>query len=68
MTILTITGTIDFAELWPGKKSDADTMHMDVKPGAFRVQKSPRGPSKVTRVFDSATMKLPGKMQPIIAG
>jgi len=62
MGLLKVTGTLDLVQFWPGGESDADTAKVLLKANAFKFQKHPGAPFKVTHVFDAANVK--GKFGP----
>ena len=57
MGLLKVTGTLDLTQFWPGGESDGDTAKVLLNPNAFKFQKHPGAPFKVTHVFDKAKVK-----------
>jgi len=58
MGLLSVTGTIDITQFWPGRTSDADTAHVAVE--SFRYSPSGKGAGKPTNVFRTAIVRGQG--------
>ncbi len=58
MGLLKVKGTIDLSQFWPNGESDADTTKVIVQTDqkAFTFRAHPGIPSKVTHVFENATV------------
>ena len=64
--LLRLTGSIGIGQFWPNGGSDADTIKVDIKPGAFAFRPHPAARFAATTVFDRASVSGKSGRKPVV--